>query len=71
MRKLRPKKPDPSANMFAIAVDAEGNEHGVGRVETLVSLRHQVLENMGLGLFTEVAILNLRQLEPIVKRVTG
>lgn len=70
MRKLRSKM-DPSANLFAIAVDAQGNEYGVGRVETIASLRHLIIENMQSGLFTEIAILNLRQLESVVRRIGG
>jgi len=52
-------------------VDAQGNEYGVGRVETIASLRHLIIENMQSGLFTEIAILNLRQLESVVRRIGG
>ena len=69
MRKTRPKKADPAANMFTLAVDAEGNEHGVGRVDSLEALRRRITENMAAGLFTEVVILNLRQLTSVMSRI--
>lgn len=70
-RKPRPKKPDPAANMFAIGVTADGSERTIACVNTIENLRTLIIENMKAGIFTEVAILNVRQLEPIVKRAIG
>ena len=68
-RKPRPKKPDPAANMFAISITKEGVETGIARVDTIAEIRSEILRNMAIGQFTEVVILNIRQLDVVVKRL--